>query len=375
VIESRGLALAGVVIGATVGCFAINVADAQPASASPVELIWNAPPGCSDSAAILKQVTALRGGRSASAEHLMATANVTLDPSGVWSLQIATTFADGTRGERQIQAESCKAAADATASILALALTARTSAPVPSAAGSATPIADGGGSPVIETSPIALIDASANPAPAVIADAGAVSITAIADAGPAEARHDSDEIPAPSAPNHAKIHGYAGLFVGGTVGDLPSIGLGGGGLVGATYGNSWVGRLELYGDYFAFGRARFPSSSGGANFQVFSAGLRTCVSVGGTVSVGPCAAFELGSLRAQSFDVSSPSSGSALAANGFLGALARLPLGKNRAFALRALLEIGAAFERPQFVLDGVGFVHQPAPLLGRGTVGAELRF
>jgi hypothetical protein len=80
-------------------------------------------------------------------------------------------------------------------------------------------------------------------------------------------------------------------------------------------------------------------------------------------------------MRGESFDVTTPSSGSALTAEALLGGLGTISLDKTGLFRLRALLEIGANVDRPQFVLDGVGFVHQPAPIVGRGTIGAELRF
>ncbi|MEO8875539.1 MAG: hypothetical protein ABI461_08130 [Polyangiaceae bacterium] len=366
--RSRRLAIATVLCGAVAGALAVSEADAQPlpnpSSASPIDLTWNAPAGCSDSATILKQVVSLRGNRTGSAEHLVATADVALDPSGVWNLKIVTTFADGTHGEREIQAESCKAAADATASILALALTNRAQ----EMATAPLVIADAG-APITTTTPATsattstTADAAAPPPVATVAtqpDAGAPP----PDVKPSE--------PPEASRAHIPLRPYVGAFFGGTSGDLPSLGLGGGGALGLMYG---MARLEGYGEYFAFGRARFASSAGGANFQVFSAGARTCLSFGDTFSLGPCAAFELGSMRGQSFDVSKPSSGNALVADGFLGALGLFPLDKNRHFALRALLEIGASFQRPQFVLDGVGFVHQPSAITGRGTVGAELRF
>jgi hypothetical protein len=333
--------------------FAIGIADAQ--TSSPISLSWNAPPGCSDSAEILKHVADLRGGTT-TAERMSAVANVTLDQtSGIWSLQITTNFADGTHGERQIQAESCKAAADATASILALALTAR-----------ATEMAASSSPPTATATTTSDIDASAP-----VADASVPAQDA--DAGPTSGGDDLVRQPlGPTPPAERNpLHLYIAGFFGGTVGDLPSIGLGGGGAFGVSY--RFV-RAELYGDDYAFGRTRF-ADNGAANFQVFSAGARTCLSFGDSFSVGPCAAFELGSMAGQSFNVTTPSSGTALVVNGFLGALGTVPLDKNRRFALRALLEIGASFEQPQFVLDGVGFVHQPAPVLGRGTIGAELHF
>jgi hypothetical protein len=339
-------------VGAALVFLAIGNADAQTAP-SPVTLIWNAPAGCSDSAEILKRVADLRGGTTASAEQMSAVANVTLDnASGVWNLQITTNFADGTHGERKIQAESCKAAADATASILALALTARAT----EVAASSTPPTATATSDLDASAPIADSDAGSRP-------------TQIPPPPPPEEKKPGEPPPAPANP--ARVHPYVAGFFGGTVGDLPTIGFGGGGALGLSYRAI---RVEALVDYYAFSRAHF-ADTGEANFQTFSVGARSCLAVIDTLSLGPCLDFQLASLAGESFNVSNPSSGTALVPEAFVGAMGSLPLDKNRHFALRALLEIGVPFSRPEFVLDGDGFVHQPAPIIGRGTIGAELRF
>ncbi|MEO7112056.1 MAG: hypothetical protein ABI183_16555, partial [Polyangiaceae bacterium] len=358
--RNRRFAIASLLtaIAGTCATFAFGVADAQPAS--PIDLTWNAPAGCSDSPTILAEVMKLRGD-GAAIEQMTATATVALDASGVWSLHITTNFADGTHGERQIQAESCRAAAEATASILALALTSRAGE---IAAAPTTAIANSN------------LDAGASVRPE-IADASAPTAiptaVAVADAGPTFGGDDLINQPfGPKSPDtKTPLHIYFGGNFGGTVGDFPSAGLGGGGDFGVMYG---LLRAEAYANVWALGRASF-ATGGGANFQLFSAGLRTCLSFGDTFSVGPCAAFELGSMSAESFGVTGPSSGSALASDGFLGALGTFSLDKKRLISLRALLEVGATFQRPTFVLDGASFAYQPGPLVGRGTFGAEIRF
>lgn len=345
----RGFALASLFVVA--GAFAFGVASAQ--TSAPIALTWNAPAGCSDGETILKEVAELRGDHAAN-EPMTATASVALDASGVWNLQITTRFSDGTHGERQIRAESCKAAADTTASILALALTNR--AQEIAAAASATSTASDTGAPANATN----ADASTPAAAENTND----------DAGPTAAREEDHLHFADSPPALVRPQFFVGLNLGLTLGDFPSVGLGGGGDLGLAYG---VFRAEAYANYWAFGRASF--TGGGANFQLFSAGLRTCATFGDAFSLGPCAAFEVGSTRAESFDVTRPSSGSALSSDGFLGALGMISLDKNRRISLRALIEVGAAFQRPTFVLDGASFAYQPGPVVGRGTFGAEVRF
>lgn len=353
--RSKRLALASTFFVA--GAFAFGVASAQT-SASPIALTWNAPPGCSDRETILKEVARLRGDHVAN-EQMTATASVALDASGVWNLQIATQFSDGTHGERQIQAESCKAAADATASILALALTNRAQeiATAPTTTAAASIASDAGASTTT------IEDASA---PSASANTNEEEDARASDAE-REGRLHSNVLPPDPL---FQPHFYFGANIGGTLGDFPSAGLGGGGDLGLMFGFL---RAEAYANYWALGRASV--IGGGASFQMFSAGIRTCASFGDTFTLGPCAAFELGSMRAESFDVTAPSSNSALTSDGFLGALGTYSLDKNRLISLRALIEIGAAFERPTFVLDGAGFAYQPGPLVGRGTFGAEIRF
>ncbi len=332
-----------------------QLATPPAAPAPPVTLTWNAPAGCSDSETILKEVAHLRGD-DVRADKLDATATVSLDPSGVWNLQITTILPNGTHAERQIQAESCKAAADATASILALALTQAAASETSTETATKT-----------EAIPTATATSTSTSAPTV-APRPSASISTVTHPSPSRTKPKSRSS---SRSSDLTPHLYFGASLGGTSGDLPSLGFGALGEIGVAYGAL---RVETYGGYWALGVARF-SKPGGARFQLLDAGARTCLSFGDTFQVGPCAAFELGSLRGESFDVTRPSSGSALNAEALLGGLGTLSLDKSGLFRVRALLEIGADVDRPEFVLDGVGFVHQPAPIVGRGTVGAELRF
>lgn len=341
-------------LGCGLACLsAVGVAIAQPVA--PVALTWNAPAGCSDGASIVDAVSRLRNG-TVEPEPMTAVATVTLDPTNVWTLHITTMFADGSSGERDLQAESCKAAAEATASILALALTARaeTKEVATAATASAAPLTT-----------------TTNPQPATAATVNRPSKPS-ATSAPTKAsptKPNDEEPRRPTRPSPIRFH--VGAHFGGTTGELPSVGLGGGGTIGVLVDRL---RVEGYADYWALGKARF-TKPGGADFQLFSAGVRTCLSFGGTFTLGPCAALELGSMRGASFDVTKPSSGTALTAEGLLGALGTLTLDHAGHFALRALLEAGVVLDRPEFVLTGIGFVHEPAPLVGRGTVGAEIRF
>ncbi|MEO8800846.1 MAG: hypothetical protein ABI551_23345 [Polyangiaceae bacterium] len=345
---------------------AVGVAIAQPAA--PVSLTWNAPAGCSDSASIVDAVSRLRNG-TVDTEPMTAVASVTLDPANVWSLHITTTFADGSSGERDLQAESCKAAAEATASILALALTARAKTKEVATTTSATAAPPASASTASTTPPnpasSAATTANGQPSPNPKPSAAPAPTTR-----PAATGKRNEEEPEPLA-RPLPIRFHVGAHFGMTTGDLPSVGLGGGGTIGVLIDRV---RVEGYADYWALAKARF-AKPGGADFQLFSAGARTCLSFGGTFTLGPCAAFELGSMRGASFEVTKPSSGTALTADALLGALGMFSLDKAGHFALRVLLEVGVVLDRPEFVLTGIGSVHEPAPILGRGTVGAEIRF
>jgi hypothetical protein len=93
----------------------------SPEPAPAVAIAWQAPKECPDTAYIEREIARLLAGSSPpSSLRLRARADVTREIEG-WRLDLTTTSVHGT-GRRTITAETCRALADATALILALAV-------------------------------------------------------------------------------------------------------------------------------------------------------------------------------------------------------------------------------------------------------------
>ena len=93
----------------------------------------------------------------------------------------------------------------------------------------------------------------------------------------------------------------------------------------------------------------------------------------GRVVVGPCGGIELGAMRAKAFGVRSPGDVSELWAAAMAGGSALVELTK--AVGIDLGIFAGVPLRRPDFVLEGVGSVHQPSRILGRTSLGARLQF
>jgi hypothetical protein len=104
-------ALTRVAMAALVAASGTAVAG-SPAS----QLIWNAPPGCPEPAAVEAQIRQLETpGRRPAIASAKATVNASID--GGWHLRLETLSGDA-RGVRTIDASSCAALAESTALIL-----------------------------------------------------------------------------------------------------------------------------------------------------------------------------------------------------------------------------------------------------------------
>jgi len=88
----------------------------QPA---PVTLEWSAPSGCSSQTHILEQVAAILGRSAVPRAALAVHAVAERGPGGKWTVNMIVDR-PGESGRRHFEAESCEAAADATALIVAL---------------------------------------------------------------------------------------------------------------------------------------------------------------------------------------------------------------------------------------------------------------
>lgn len=101
---------------------AASLFGAAPASAEVqhVPLSWNAPPGCTDAAAVLADVERNLAAAGEGRSPFAAVVEVSERPKGAWQAHLRVE-ARGGRVERLFEAESCQAIASATALIIALA--------------------------------------------------------------------------------------------------------------------------------------------------------------------------------------------------------------------------------------------------------------
>lgn len=116
------------------------------------------------------------------------------------------------------------------------------------------------------------------------------------------------------------------------------------------------------------------AGSGSASFGFRAAALVVCHATwGSAVRLGPCLSAEVGELSAQSFGVRVPDGVSELWLAGLAGVGLWLPFSES--LLLSGGLSLVVPLRRPEFVIEGVGQIHQPAPLGGRGSLGLTARF
>jgi hypothetical protein len=95
--------------------------------------------------------------------------------------------------------------------------------------------------------------------------------------------------------------------------------------------------------------------------------------LGGPWHLGPSAGLEMGAMSAESFGVRAPGSATELWVAALGGAHSALDLARNVRIVLDAMASV--PLRRPDFVIEGRGPVHRPAPLGGRIFLGAEWGF
>jgi hypothetical protein len=180
--------------------------------------------------------------------------------------------------------------------------------------------------------------------------------------------------PAPAAPPAAPRQPHTSIFpaIAGDLGALPKPAF------GLSLGSALFldpVRLEGYGAYFFQQPARSSSLAGaGGDIRLALGGIRACYAgLRGTFDLAACAGFEIGALHGEGFGVLLTRAPDSLWLAGTLGLRVSLEL----APPLRLAADVGMALplRRDQFVLDGVGLVHQASAVVGRALFGPELRF
>jgi hypothetical protein len=179
----------------------------------------------------------------------------------------------------------------------------------------------------------------------------------------------SREPPAPTA--GPRVQMLARLEATGDLGTLPSLGVGPAVALGLIVG--WT-RLEVAGTYLPAQRLEVPALAGSGNdISLFAGALRVALGVPlGALEIGPTVAGEVGILRAVPFGLAEPMTGN----RRWVALLAGLALSWRlvEELAIRAGLEIGASVVRPRILITELGIFHEPSPVLGRLSLGVELR-
>lgn len=326
-----------------------------------VHLEWQAPDGCPTAAEIEAGVQHLLGGKPqvSAAGSLDVSASARRDARGLWQGEVETRLG-AKLARRSIQAESCRALADATALIVALMLDPEAvAAHRASAAPVATAAAASPSSPSSPSTP------SAGTPPKVVASSPP---TAPAGKGAAEPR-----APGGSADVSVWLAADSALDLG----TLPRAALGAGLALGLGWRRSTLGvGFEDFAKVSTSIGGTSPAAGG--NFHLLAAWFAACPAVAaGALDAGGCARFELESMSGTGSGVARPYSNSfRWAAVG--GAL----LGRfhvNRALSIPLELGFIVPLASPRFVLKGVtenaGQVLRPAPVSGRVALGVALAF
>jgi hypothetical protein len=158
----------------------------------------------------------------------------------------------------------------------------------------------------------------------------------------------------------------------GEAGALPGVGPGAavsGGIRGTSY------RVGLGALLLTSRRAESAVAGAGANLRFFSVGPSGCFTVGGLSGPGVegCAGLEVGKISGEGVGEPILETGSAWwAAASASGALIWPLFG---GLAGRVELQAALPLVRPRFVIGGIGELHRPSPVTGRGALGLEWRF
>jgi hypothetical protein len=145
-------------------------------------------------------------------------------------------------------------------------------------------------------------------------------------------------------------------------------------------GIAQFGRLRIGFDAAGFPTARqvvaeaSPSQAAkGGKFMLFAGKLQACYRPLEDLDLGGCVATELGVLRGAGYGTVQDGSRMVTWAAIGPGLEAELPVAG--ALSLRAAADLLLALNRPQFVLENVGFVHQPGLASVQIALGVLLLF
>jgi hypothetical protein len=312
-------------------------------SAGASDLSWSGPAECRESEQLLFQVERALGAPLADTGHVHLQVHIArVVPDARALLRIASaepTAPDASLKERLLVAPDCATLVDTLAVAIALAVEAAVPAPEP---------------------------AWTSPPPVTSHTVAATSLPLVSDVAPG---------PPPKPEPTGLQPGVTALLVADS-GSLPGPALGA--ALGARLaGASW--HLELLGTLWFEQHAELRPSrlpGAGADVNLATAGVLACVdplAAGARVlGVSLCAGWEMGRLSGMGSGVNRPREARALwlAPSLQLALAYRIPATR---LSLNALAGGALPLDRDEFVLEGLGTVHQPASLAVRGAIGLSI--
>jgi hypothetical protein len=319
---------------------------------SSIELEWRAPEGCPSGAQVLAEARKLLRGSPTQEPHtpIRIQGNVR-NAGGRWRLLLRTSQGE-VKGERRLDAASCRALGEATALILALmvdpeALSRPVEPPAPAEPPPRPATPEPPPQPVVpEPAPPAPSPASAVPAP-------------VAPPAPEVA------VP-PSAPQP-----FLALGALAEEGALPGSGTG----LRLDGGVDWAHLRLSLGGHFLLPRTTVVPGLEGAqgSLRAWAAALRGAWVVKlAPVRLYPMVGGEVGRMSASTSGVSEPGSADAwwvALSGGAGGSVAVTPW-----LGVRLEAEVAVPLYRPRFFVEGLGTFHQPRLLSGRFSALLEVR-
>lgn len=312
---------------------------------APIAFTWDAPSTCPSSAAVIAESHRLLGGDTGGSRRVRGVATVSETAEG-WQLVLETRV-DGVEGRRELRAATCQQVADAAALILALAFD-------PARVGIVAP------DPVPDEPPPR---PPPPPEPAPQREPKPPPPEPTLEPAESDATSGDDD--------EAWLGGSVALLATGDIGSLvgPAIGIG-----GAAGLRLAMIRIEAGGRYWFPQQERIDSSGAGGAFDFATGYLQAGPGLRWSrLRLVGMAGVELGSLRAQGINVDRQQTASLLWVAARVGGAFTVTLASP--LALRVDLGLAIPFDRPRWVLDDIGVVDRPAPVVGRLGGGLEATF
>jgi hypothetical protein len=318
------------------------------------QLTWVAPAGCPTQSAVAAGVEALLGEsiNSQRAVDVWAEGRVDQIADDRWVLRLSIRSSTGER-ERVLQGATCQELGEVAVVLVAVAID-------PSVG--------------VSDAPETLIEAAASDQ----LEPNEEEKEEIEEERDETPEHPDEALPPAPAdePNrdpHAALRGSASVATGLLVGPLPGVAPG----LRLSLGLRWrLLAVAIGGSHWFERRVRLPPpmATAGGDLQLTTGDVRVCVvpSVR-RLELPLCTGAELGALAGRGVGVANPRHGRALWAAWVADAGVTFMPWRWVGFSARAALVV--PFTRSTFALDGIGSVHEVAPVGFQGLAGIELRF